>query len=283
MSPVGAFSVFRLPVRLRYCFASSPTGQAPLGHGDTPGRLPERPKGADCKSAGNAYSGSNPLPATEPCTEASTRCGALLISRWGALPNLAPLTPEASCCHRERAAWEGALPWAFAKTDESCSASFRSSDTVPWFFARVPADAARSRARILSPVAITTSSSSWTRPPRWLRPSAPWSVLEATHLSSIGDTAIPELVATSTDQRGRVVHNPSCWVFASRAMFVEVRALDSMMVGTRCSATRAASPPLSPAPPRARRSGRPAPRPVVRRPSRRRAPGGPGGRCRPGR
>ena len=65
MSPVGGFSVFRLPVRLRYCFASSPTGQAPrLGRGDDPGRLPERPKGADCKSAGNAYSGSNPLPAT---------------------------------------------------------------------------------------------------------------------------------------------------------------------------------------------------------------------------
>src|SRR5690606_34361122 len=29
------------------------------------GRLPERPKGADCKSAGTAYVGSNPTPATE--------------------------------------------------------------------------------------------------------------------------------------------------------------------------------------------------------------------------
>jgi hypothetical protein len=28
------------------------------------GRLPERPKGADCKSAGNAYGGSNPSSAT---------------------------------------------------------------------------------------------------------------------------------------------------------------------------------------------------------------------------
>ena len=28
------------------------------------GRLPERPKGADCKSAGTAYGGSNPSPAT---------------------------------------------------------------------------------------------------------------------------------------------------------------------------------------------------------------------------
>ena len=29
-----------------------------------PGRLPERPKGADCKSAGSAFEGSNPSPAT---------------------------------------------------------------------------------------------------------------------------------------------------------------------------------------------------------------------------
>ena len=28
------------------------------------GRLPERPKGADCKSAGIAFIGSNPIPAT---------------------------------------------------------------------------------------------------------------------------------------------------------------------------------------------------------------------------
>src|SRR4051812_7244737 len=28
------------------------------------GRLPERPKGADCKSAGNAFTGSNPVSAT---------------------------------------------------------------------------------------------------------------------------------------------------------------------------------------------------------------------------
>ena len=31
---------------------------------DCRGRLPERPKGADCKSAGIAYIGSNPIPAT---------------------------------------------------------------------------------------------------------------------------------------------------------------------------------------------------------------------------
>src|SRR5699024_10540274 len=30
----------------------------------SPGRLPERPKGADCKSAGSAFEGSNPSPAT---------------------------------------------------------------------------------------------------------------------------------------------------------------------------------------------------------------------------
>ena len=35
---------------LRYCFASLSTGQA--GSGDIPGRLPERPMGADCKSVG---------------------------------------------------------------------------------------------------------------------------------------------------------------------------------------------------------------------------------------
>ena len=30
----------------------------------SPGGLPERPMGADCKSAGNAFEGSNPSPAT---------------------------------------------------------------------------------------------------------------------------------------------------------------------------------------------------------------------------
>lgn len=30
------------------------------------GRLPERPMGADCKSVGFAYDGSNPSPATSP-------------------------------------------------------------------------------------------------------------------------------------------------------------------------------------------------------------------------
>jgi hypothetical protein len=29
-----------------------------------PGRLPERPKGAVCKTVGSAYVGSNPTPAT---------------------------------------------------------------------------------------------------------------------------------------------------------------------------------------------------------------------------
>jgi len=32
-----------------------------------PGGLPERSKGADCKSAGLAYEGSNPSPATTSC------------------------------------------------------------------------------------------------------------------------------------------------------------------------------------------------------------------------
>ncbi|CAO5175809.1 hypothetical protein FAIPA1_30092 [Frankia sp. AiPs1] len=30
------------------------------------GRLPERPKGAVCKTVGSAYDGSNPSPATTP-------------------------------------------------------------------------------------------------------------------------------------------------------------------------------------------------------------------------
>src|SRR5262249_30420706 len=34
------------------------------GHLQHLGRLPEWPKGADCKSAGSAYVGSNPTPAT---------------------------------------------------------------------------------------------------------------------------------------------------------------------------------------------------------------------------
>src|SRR3982750_2904681 len=37
------------------------------------GRLPERPKGADCKSAGNAYGGSNPSSATQREIPGTTR------------------------------------------------------------------------------------------------------------------------------------------------------------------------------------------------------------------
>jgi hypothetical protein len=44
-----------------------------------PGRVPERPKGAVCKIAGNAFTGSNPVPATLPLS-----CG-----------NRFPLTPIA--------------------------------------------------------------------------------------------------------------------------------------------------------------------------------------------
>ena len=35
------------------------------------GGLPERPMGADCKSAGSAFSGSNPLPTTSTFLKAS--------------------------------------------------------------------------------------------------------------------------------------------------------------------------------------------------------------------
>ncbi len=40
----------------------------------TPAGMPERPKGADCKSAGNAFGGSNPSPGTkrDPHTQGSS-------------------------------------------------------------------------------------------------------------------------------------------------------------------------------------------------------------------
>src|SRR6478752_1909457 len=45
------------------CTRVRPSGVLSVG-GHTLGGLPEWPKGADCKSAGNAYGGSNPSPAT---------------------------------------------------------------------------------------------------------------------------------------------------------------------------------------------------------------------------
>src|SRR5690625_2012499 len=64
---------------LRYCFCSLlhcvPGAALALVRGARPGRLPERPKGADCKSAGIAFRGSNPLPAThEPGPMGRARC-----------------------------------------------------------------------------------------------------------------------------------------------------------------------------------------------------------------
>ena len=52
------------------------------------GRLPERPKGADCKSAGNAYGGSNPSSATERKTSPDLRkrrSGEVFSLRSGAM------------------------------------------------------------------------------------------------------------------------------------------------------------------------------------------------------
>src|SRR5215217_5691860 len=52
------------------------------------GRLPERPKGADCKSAGNAYGGSNPSSATQGKASGTTGSGGFFVfaspppSRW---------------------------------------------------------------------------------------------------------------------------------------------------------------------------------------------------------
>ena len=42
---------------------------------NNPGGLPERPMGADCKSAGSAFSGSNPLPTTILFLQASRFAG----------------------------------------------------------------------------------------------------------------------------------------------------------------------------------------------------------------
>src|SRR5690606_19199054 len=48
--------------------ARAPRHDAILALAAHHGRLPERPKGADCKSAGIAYVGSNPTPATRART-----------------------------------------------------------------------------------------------------------------------------------------------------------------------------------------------------------------------
>src|SRR5690242_5442248 len=41
---------------------------------DTRGRLPERPMGADCKSVGFAFEGSNPSPATRDARPRTGNC-----------------------------------------------------------------------------------------------------------------------------------------------------------------------------------------------------------------
>ena len=43
---------------------SSPIASSNICHRDRHGGVPERSKGADCKSAGEAYGGSNPPPST---------------------------------------------------------------------------------------------------------------------------------------------------------------------------------------------------------------------------
>src|SRR5690606_24652235 len=51
----------------RVLFTSLPRSTAARRfEGSNPGGVPERPKGADCKSAGSAFPGSNPGAATRP-------------------------------------------------------------------------------------------------------------------------------------------------------------------------------------------------------------------------
>lgn len=53
--------------------AGGTDSSGPKWFGGTLGRLPERPKGADCKSAGTAYGGSNPSSATAAQTANSPK------------------------------------------------------------------------------------------------------------------------------------------------------------------------------------------------------------------
>ena len=50
------------------------TGSSPVGP-ISYGWIPEWPKGADCKSVGNAFEGSNPSPSTSQ--KALSRCGSI--------------------------------------------------------------------------------------------------------------------------------------------------------------------------------------------------------------
>jgi hypothetical protein len=59
--PGGGCGLFRLPMALRYSSVLLSAVQHRLPQH---GRLPERPMGADCKSVGFAFEGSNPSPAT---------------------------------------------------------------------------------------------------------------------------------------------------------------------------------------------------------------------------
>lgn len=56
------------------------------------GRLPERPKGGDCKSSGIAFGGSNPSPPTRTVEQ--------LVARWAHIPEVTGSSPV--CATRPR-------------------------------------------------------------------------------------------------------------------------------------------------------------------------------------
>lgn len=72
------------------------------------GRLPERPKGADCKSAGNAYGGSNPSSATLGKASGTTRFRRLFLCPGGIRRLLGPAASGDYWAPRHPAATGGA-------------------------------------------------------------------------------------------------------------------------------------------------------------------------------
>jgi hypothetical protein len=59
---------------------SSPSAGSIVVGGKKHGGVPERPKGTDCKSVGDAFGGSNPPPSTKPHSKLSVGDGRAVIT-----------------------------------------------------------------------------------------------------------------------------------------------------------------------------------------------------------
>ncbi len=107
--------------------------------GKHPGGVPEWPKGADCKSAGSAFDGSNPSPSTIfSYATISSHENKTCLMRWenfiqafsckrlGKHPGGVPEWPKGADCKSAGSAFDGSNP--------SPSTIYRKASSLSWLF-----------------------------------------------------------------------------------------------------------------------------------------------------